>query len=170
MLSRPTGQIPRGRVIEAPLVSRPISAAAYDREGRRRLLMSFGVPERDTDPYRAQILLVSFGGQSIPRPSSRSPSPSPSRPVSPATSPTEAATTLQLPTRVGLLPPGWIAIVCGIAAPQGLSDNALAEDLPPNFYAIPPDAYVPDLTAIADVVLGKLVRPSSCFPACPSLM
>ncbi|KAI8059125.1 hypothetical protein BC940DRAFT_314371 [Gongronella butleri] len=45
------------------------------------------------------------------------------------------------------LPPGWICIVCG--TPDGV-------DLPNLFYRAPKDAYVPDLTNAADVVLGKL--------------
>ncbi|KAG0173761.1 hypothetical protein DFQ28_011248 [Apophysomyces sp. BC1034] len=45
------------------------------------------------------------------------------------------------------LPPGWICIVC--AAPDYIS-------MPPGFYRAPKDAYVPDLTNAADVVLGKL--------------
>lgn len=45
------------------------------------------------------------------------------------------------------LPPGWICIVC--CAPEGVT-------LPRNFYRASRDAYVPDLTNAADVVLGKL--------------
>ncbi|KAI9310176.1 hypothetical protein BX666DRAFT_1882631 [Dichotomocladium elegans] len=48
---------------------------------------------------------------------------------------------------VNPLPPGWICIVC--CAPDGVT-------LPPNFYRASRDAYVPDLTNAADVVLGKL--------------
>ncbi|KAI9264863.1 hypothetical protein BDA99DRAFT_507104 [Phascolomyces articulosus] len=45
------------------------------------------------------------------------------------------------------LPEGWICIVC--CAPDGVT-------LPRNFYRASRDAYVPDLTNAADVVLGKL--------------
>ncbi|KAI7874829.1 hypothetical protein K492DRAFT_137311 [Lichtheimia hyalospora FSU 10163] len=45
------------------------------------------------------------------------------------------------------LPQGWICIVC--CAPDGV-------ELPRNFYRASRDAYVPDLTNAADVVLGKL--------------
>lgn len=45
------------------------------------------------------------------------------------------------------LPPGWICIVC--CAPEGVP-------LPRGFYRASRDAYVPDLTNAADVVLGKL--------------
>ncbi|KAI8148298.1 hypothetical protein BJV82DRAFT_531195 [Fennellomyces sp. T-0311] len=45
------------------------------------------------------------------------------------------------------LPQGWICIVC--CAPDGVT-------LPRNFYRASRDAYVPDLTNAADVVLGKL--------------
>ena len=60
---------------------------------------------------------------------------------------------------VGMLPSGWIAIVAGMSGSATTGNaNDLAEDLPPNFYIATQDAYVPDLTAIADVLLGKLVR------------
>ncbi|KAL0087137.1 hypothetical protein F4703DRAFT_1942277 [Phycomyces blakesleeanus] len=45
------------------------------------------------------------------------------------------------------LPDKWICIVCGTPA---------SVNLPPGFYRAPRDAYVPDLTNAADVVLGKL--------------
>ncbi|KAI9030167.1 hypothetical protein CLU79DRAFT_734403 [Phycomyces nitens] len=45
------------------------------------------------------------------------------------------------------LPDKWICIVCG--TPDSVN-------LPPGFYRAPRDAYVPDLTNAADVVLGKL--------------
>jgi hypothetical protein len=54
----------------------------------------------------------------------------------------------------------WIAIVCGVTKEQWL---ALDEDedsgLPDGFFVAPKDVYMPDLTAIGDVLLGKLVRP-----------
>ena len=55
----------------------------------------------------------------------------------------------------GLLPPGWIAIVCGLSG----EGNEIRKDLPAGFFASEKDVYVPDLTATADVVLGKLVNP-----------
>jgi hypothetical protein len=54
----------------------------------------------------------------------------------------------------GLLPKGWIAIVTGL----GGGNNAIRDDLPYGFFASEKDVYVPDLTWIADCVLGKLVR------------
>lgn len=47
---------------------------------------------------------------------------------------------------------GWIAIVCGASKDEGEQ-----EDLPDGFYIAPKDVYMPDLTAVADVLLGKLV-------------
>ncbi|KAG9307290.1 hypothetical protein G9A89_017118 [Geosiphon pyriformis] len=47
------------------------------------------------------------------------------------------------------IPDGWIAIVCGSHTMKG-------KVLPPRFYRCPVDAYVPDLTNAADVVMGKL--------------
>ncbi|KAI9614393.1 hypothetical protein H4Q26_009543 [Puccinia striiformis f. sp. tritici PST-130] len=50
-----------------------------------------------------------------------------------------------------LLPPGWIAIICG------LPPTSRPQDIPDGFFSIANSKfnYVPDLTAIADVVLGK---------------
>jgi hypothetical protein len=58
-----------------------------------------------------------------------------------------------------LLPDGsWIAIVCGVSKEQW---NAEADggdsDLPEGFFVAPRDVYMPDLTAVGDVLLGKLV-------------
>ncbi|CAG8530628.1 5839_t:CDS:2 [Ambispora leptoticha] len=47
------------------------------------------------------------------------------------------------------LPEGWIAIVCGCQGVEG-------KVLPKRFYKCPVDAYIPDLTNAADVVMGKL--------------
>lgn len=49
----------------------------------------------------------------------------------------------------------WIAIVCGVPKDWGREDG---EELPDNFFVAPRDVYMPDLTAVADVLLGKLVR------------
>jgi hypothetical protein len=60
---------------------------------------------------------------------------------------------------VRLLPDdSWIAIVCGATKEQWLSlDDDEDSDLPHSFYVAPKDVYMPDLTAIGDVLLGKLV-------------
>lgn len=47
-----------------------------------------------------------------------------------------------------LLPDGWIAIVCGVAKNWG------EEDLPEGFFVAPRDMWMPDLTAVGDVLLG----------------
>ncbi|KAJ8088553.1 hypothetical protein PM082_022626 [Marasmius tenuissimus] len=51
----------------------------------------------------------------------------------------------------------WIAVVCGVSKEQW-EKNQEGEDggLPENFYVAPKDVYMPDLTAAADVLLGKL--------------
>ncbi|KAF8676997.1 galactokinase [Rhizoctonia solani] len=49
-----------------------------------------------------------------------------------------------------LIPEGWIAIVCGV------SKNWGEEDLPERFFVAPKDVYMPDVTAMGDVLLGKL--------------
>jgi hypothetical protein len=49
-----------------------------------------------------------------------------------------------------LIPDGWIAIVCGV------SKNWGEEDLPERFFVAPKDVYMPDVTAMGDVLLGKL--------------
>jgi len=59
---------------------------------------------------------------------------------------------------VGLLPDkNWIAVICGVSKEQWNAEN---EDggLPEGFYVAPRDVYMPDLVAVGDVVLGKLVR------------
>jgi hypothetical protein len=64
----------------------------------------------------------------------------------------------------------WIAVVCGVADSRewqtkrrdaGASNASLGEednDLPEGFYIAPRDVYMPDLMAVGDVLLGKLVR------------
>jgi hypothetical protein len=58
--------------------------------------------------------------------------------------------TMEIPR---LLPEGWIAVVCGASKEQGEG----AENLPEGFYIAPKAVYMPDLVAVADVLLGKLV-------------
>jgi hypothetical protein len=48
----------------------------------------------------------------------------------------------------------WIAIVCGASKPKDGEDE---EMMPDNFFTAPKDVYMPDLMALADVMLGKLV-------------
>jgi hypothetical protein len=62
-----------------------------------------------------------------------------------AGSPTDAD-----PEMCQLLPDGWIAVVCGVAKNWG------EEDLPDRFFVAPKDVYMPDVTAMGDVLLGKL--------------
>ncbi|KAI8980058.1 hypothetical protein BD414DRAFT_420926 [Trametes punicea] len=59
----------------------------------------------------------------------------------------------------------WIAIVCGVSKDWGTEDG---EELPDNFFVAPRDVYMPDLTAVADVLLGKLGygTVSECVDAC----
>ncbi|KAF9000646.1 hypothetical protein BDQ17DRAFT_1205065, partial [Cyathus striatus] len=64
-----------------------------------------------------------------------------------------------------LLPDGsWIAIVCGVSKEQWKGE----EELPEGFYVAPKDVYMPDLTASADVLLGKLGygTVSECVDSC----
>ncbi|KAF9260057.1 hypothetical protein L218DRAFT_933060 [Marasmius fiardii PR-910] len=51
----------------------------------------------------------------------------------------------------------WIAVVCGVSKEQWERDQEGGDGgLPENFYVAPKDVYMPDLTAVADVLLGKL--------------
>jgi hypothetical protein len=50
----------------------------------------------------------------------------------------------------------WIAIVCGVSKDQWASESQ-DKDIPEGFYVAPRDVYMPDLTAVGDVLLGKLV-------------
>jgi hypothetical protein len=61
----------------------------------------------------------------------------------------------------------WIAVVCGVADSRewqtkrrdiGASPGEEDSDLPEGFYIAPRDVYMPDLMAVGDVLLGKLVR------------
>jgi hypothetical protein len=60
----------------------------------------------------------------------------------------------------------WIAIVCGVADSHewrirrhdvGAASGEGDDDLPEGFYIAPRDVYMPDLMAVGDVLLGKLV-------------
>ena len=52
----------------------------------------------------------------------------------------------------------WIAIVCGVSKEPWASESQDKDSvLPEGFYVAPRDVYMPDLTAIGDVLLGKLV-------------
>jgi len=52
----------------------------------------------------------------------------------------------------------WIAIICGASKEQWIRQLEEEElDLPEQFFIAPRDVYMPDLTAVGDVLLGKLV-------------
>ncbi|CEQ41688.1 SPOSA6832_03426, partial [Sporobolomyces salmonicolor] len=166
ILSRPTSAIPSvsngtKKVVNVPLIVRPPSPSANRPEFRRDLLASMGVPDSLMD---SKVLLVSFGGQAIPRPRSRPPSPL-SSPLQRPSSILSSSASLEPPKphsrEAGLLPKGWIAIVTGLSG----GDNAIRHDLPWGFFASEKDVYVPDLTWVADCVLGKLVN--RFFPHSP---
>ena len=228
----------------APLLVRPPNDDIYTPEGRSRFLSSLGISEDLCDPTTTKILVVSFGGQVIHKPSR---SHSPSRPASPnrphiehedklksnsftrelsqelnslsrsddprtlgqvsglshiyvlgapapaaMPSPTIPSVTTIPPTpilsefshesvsaeqenadvRSLMLPDAsWIAVVCGVADSRewqirrqnsgtaGETSSEEDNDLPEGFYIAPRDVYMPDLMAVADVLLGKLV----CF-------
>ncbi|GAA5972165.1 hypothetical protein JCM21900_003691 [Sporobolomyces salmonicolor] len=157
ILSRPTSAIPSvsngtKKVVNVPLIVRPPSPSANRPDFRRDLLASMGVPDSLMD---SKVLLVSFGGQAIPRPRSRPPSPL-SSPLQRPSSILSSSASLEPPKshsrEAGLLPKGWIAIVTGLSG----GDNAIRHDLPWGFFASEKDVYVPDLTWVADCVLGKL--------------
>jgi hypothetical protein len=230
----------------APLLVRPPNDDVYTLDGRSRFLSSLGISEDLHDPTTTKILVVSFGGQVIHKPS-RSPTPGTTRPASPCRpyikhedklksnsftrelsqelnflsrtdgsgtpgqvfglshiyvpgapapaampSPTIPSVTTIPPTpilgefshenvsaeqenadvRSLMLPDAsWIAVVCGVADsrewqirrrnPGTDRESSSEEDngLPEGFYIAPRDVYMPDLMAVADVLLGKLV----CF-------
>ncbi|KIM40581.1 hypothetical protein M413DRAFT_446014 [Hebeloma cylindrosporum] len=244
-------------VIQAPLLVRPPSSnpSVYTPQGRSRLLSSIGVPLSLHDSETTKVLIVSFGGQVIKRPtssrpSSRTPSRNSSReniaaaaalspidtnkpfkdhapstpliPIAPR-SPTTPRFDLHIPSpnmnahpprlatpchiwipgappaskplptpsspasstipTFTTIPPtdfledsfyaddlpqllpdaSWIAIVCGVSKEQWTES-----ELPDGFYVAPKDVYMPDLTALADVLLGKLGygTVSECVDAC----
>ncbi|KAH7925849.1 hypothetical protein BV22DRAFT_1128707 [Leucogyrophana mollusca] len=70
-----------------------------------------------------------------------------------------------------LLPdPSWIAIICGVSKEQwsGSGEDGADNSLPEGFYVAPKYVYMPDLTAVADVLLGKLGygTVSECVDSC----
>lgn len=71
---------------------------------------------------------------------------------------------------VRLLPDlSWIAIVCGVSKEQwNATQKDGSSELPDGFYVAPRDVYMPDLTAVGDVLLGKLGygTVSECVDAC----
>lgn len=169
ILSRPPSEIPTvkdgsKKVVDVPLIVRPPSPQANTPEFRRDLLASMGVPP---ELLESRVVLVSFGGQAIPRPRSRPPSPL-SSPIMQRSASAVSTASLEPPrdaTReAGLLPKGWIAIVTGLSG----GNNAIREDLPYGFFASEKDVYVPDLTWVADCVLGKLVSSDSRMLQVPS--
>ncbi|CAH7689117.1 hypothetical protein PPACK8108_LOCUS24188 [Phakopsora pachyrhizi] len=129
LLDRPAQKSVR-KVIDMPLVVRPTSRGIYEPEKKLKLLRALKVP-KNLENLETKILLVSFGGQLIPRPK------------------TSYGENCQ---GQSLLPDGWIAIVCG------LSVDYLTPGTYDRFYVSkePEWDYVPDLSAIADVILGKL--------------
>lgn len=166
------------RVVDTPLIVRPAAPEAYAPAFRTDILVKMGVPAKVASDPDTRVLLVSFGGQSIPKPQSppisRTPStgtfrkgherrtsvPEALAETKPSPGGTSGHLELVPPPAAtdnedALLPPGWIAIVTGLA-------GSAKEDLPPRFYApvldreAGQDIYVPDLTAAVDIVLGKL--------------
>ncbi|KIJ66909.1 hypothetical protein HYDPIDRAFT_85219 [Hydnomerulius pinastri MD-312] len=61
----------------------------------------------------------------------------------------------------------WIAVVCGVSKEQWAEGEA-DDELPENFFVAPKYVYMPDLTAVADVLLGKLGygTVSECVDSC----
>jgi len=115
----------RRRIIDTPLSVRLATPSIHrDRQKRSEFLMSVGLPEAEISK---PILLVAFGGHPI-----------------------FAKNEVEKKTSE-LLPPGWIAIMCGMA-----DDDPARSRLPEDFYAAPREVHVPDLLVCATVVLGKL--------------
>lgn len=164
------------RVVDTPLIVRPAAPEAYSAPFRVELLQKMGVPAEIATDEDTKVLLVSFGGQSIPKPQSppisrtassggfkrherRTSVPEALAETKPQPDGTLTPEIVQPPPATddqnALLPPGWIALVTGLSSTS-------REDLPPRFYAPVldrekgQDIYVPDLTACVDIVLGKL--------------
>ncbi|KAH8928421.1 hypothetical protein BT69DRAFT_1257396 [Atractiella rhizophila] len=182
------------KIVDVPLIFRPISSFVKNSPETFKItfLTSLGVPN---SLHNHNILLVSFGGQSIPKPRSQTSTPR----VSPRSSPRHSmlvtpaknntlplppspnsgalplpSPALPFPTKIlneepeamtlehgedgksssTLLPDGWIALICGLG-PKAVKEVKM--ELPERFFVIEDkDVYVPDLTKISDVVLGKL--------------
>jgi hypothetical protein len=76
---------------------------------------------------------------------------------------TEAATSVE--EEPPLLPDSsWIAVICGVSKEQWISQPETEMSFPSNkFFVAPRNIHMPDLTAVGDVLLGKLVRVTGCF-------
>ncbi|KAA1136861.1 hypothetical protein PGTUg99_006004 [Puccinia graminis f. sp. tritici] len=129
------------RTMDMPLIVRPLTRSAYEPKTKLALLAALGVPG-ELLKSETKILLVS-SDQVIP---------SPSPPTSTDHDLDDGSSPNQTRPHDSLLPPGWIAIICG------LPPKARPHQIPDRFFSITDSKfnYVPDLTAIADVVLGKL--------------
>jgi hypothetical protein len=104
-----------------------------------------GAPPASLSPTLSSSVVAPFTTQTIP------PTPSP---TSKTFNPTYFDAAVE--PDVQLLPDdSWIAIVCGVSKDQWDRDQ---DGLPDNFFVAPKEIYMPDLTAVADVLLGKLVR------------
>ena len=86
-------------------------------------------------------------------------------PLTSAHSSDTANTEIEGQDGVGLLPDkNWIAVICGVSKEQWDAENE-DDGLPEGFYVAPKDVYMPDLVAVSDVVLGKLVRNPFFLPS-----
>ncbi|KAK9894893.1 hypothetical protein P389DRAFT_161703 [Cystobasidium minutum MCA 4210] len=69
----PSSRRKKRKVINTPLIARPVARDVYTKEKRRKILSGLGIPEEQHDPETTKILVVSFGGQSIPKPAASRP-------------------------------------------------------------------------------------------------
>ncbi|KAF8519555.1 hypothetical protein JB92DRAFT_2828411 [Gautieria morchelliformis] len=153
---------PARTVTYAPLLVRPASSGINTPQGRQKPLSSVGILEDLHDPNHTRILVVSFGGQTIRRPYTGKTGNSGvdiRRPT--GTFSRKGSTKIFIPG--AHTPANNPASPHSPTIPQISStilvemDGKRDEDLPPGFYVAPRDVYMPDLMAIADVLLGKLV-------------
>lgn len=87
----PKKPLPR-QLKAAPLLVRHPASDIYSTEARQRLLDSIGIPREYHDPRKTKIVIVSFGGQTIKRPThSRNGSRNLSMTGTPMVKPTELA-------------------------------------------------------------------------------
>ena len=97
----------------------------------------------------------------LANPSIRSPTvDAPTVPTTPLAPDISYLTTEDLDVDIPRLLPdsSWIAIVCGVSKEKWTSESQDKDSiLPEGFYVAPRDVYMPDLTAVGDVLLGKLV-------------
>ncbi|KIJ51466.1 hypothetical protein M422DRAFT_244629 [Sphaerobolus stellatus SS14] len=145
-----------------PLLVRSLSSDMKSMSGRSRLLLSLGISRGLQDAPDTRIVVVSFGDQIVYRPHGRSPSPQ-SHGGNHSSSPETGPLAHEMLSVTSAAAEPSIDLGCAESCCVGMRDSEKdseksieEEPLPSNFYIAPSDVYMSNLTAVADVLLGKM--------------